>query len=342
MDRFLSGVSAPRPAQPKKSPAVVAAPFVLPDKCDGCDLPAELELMLRDQQPLSYKRACWPLPGRLGFGSSPMDRLDPAQWLLQNGVRVVIDVSDSGLDDIGNYAKAVSAANALLLCMPLSPKYKLQATTTSAYVAACRVLHRALHETVNAEFPFAIYVCDKRGGGVAALIVEMLIALEVPCKLVDACVYTTRCWNTNLADQVQPRQMFPEGDILKAAMGLIFARLRDQPITGQSGATSRRIEHTEVFEAHRVAAMCRAATWLLDLDASLFKVAPSYERGQPLTVVVWARANAPPPPRPEKREDHRPWRRPNHDDDDDDDASDSEDTSVRRKRRWRRRNDDWE
>ena len=290
MDRFL-GRAAPARLAPdkKKAKAAVATSTGLPETQEGYNLPEELNLMLREQKPLGQKRVCWPIPARLGFGCSPMDRLEPATWLRANNVRVVVDVTFGGVQNLGRYGAVAHDADATLVLLPLSSKYKMKTSAVDGYLAACRTLHRVLHETANAEHPFAIYVCDSRGGGVAALIVAMFVAMETPCRLADACVYVTRCWNTNLADSVQPSRMYPEGDVLKTAIVSLFARLRDQPI----GASVPRPANQKLYAMHRCKSIAQASEWLLDLDPALFVRIPAFTRADPMSILLWSMKTMP-------------------------------------------------
>ena len=347
MDAWLGRASA-APIKPAAKKAAASAASALPTTCENYALPAPLTRMLAAQAPTISKRMAWPLAGRLGFGCSPMDRPDCTEWLLQHAVRVVIDVSYGDVPDQRRFASAVRAANAVLIHMPMDSKHKMQRATTELYVSVCRTLGAVLSSArsadgVEGEPPFAVFVCDSRGGGVAALVVELLVATALHCTLADACVFVTRSWNNNLAESVAPQRMFPEGDVLKEAVTGMFARLREQPITaatsGGTAAAATSMEDT--FVTHRVRSIGRAALKLLDLSASVLLVPPPFQRTQPMGVVTWVRKNEPVMQRSSSSSSYpttskRQWNRDDDDSEDDDNDDWDDDTPNWKNSRQRR------
>lgn len=341
MDKWLGRApAAPTPTKAKKPAASTTA---LPTDCHDWTLPDALEKRLAMQTPTVLKRIAWPIAGRLGFGSSFMDRGEPTQLIKDMSVRVIVDVTHGELRDQKRYASAVADANAVLVHLPLNSKHKMQEKSVQGYLSVCRTLHRVLQAARqgDGEPPFAMYVCDSRGGGVAALVVEMLVALELHCSLADACVYVTRTWNTNLPEGAQPQRMFPEGEVLKAAISMLYGRLRDQPLATTAVASAADAV-AAVFKTHRVPNTGRAALHLLELDASVTLSKAPFSRTAPMQVVVWLRKNDPLPPKPEPRESgwsERPKRRWRHRDDDgsESDSDDDDSDDGPRRRQWNRR-----
>ena len=360
MDAWLGRTPSATAAKPSAKKAAAKTASTLPATWQDYHLPDHLVVRLNAQTPTVSKRMAWPIADRLGFGCSPMDRPDVNEWMRAHSVRVLVDVSHAEMPDKRRYIDGVRAANAVLVHMPLDSKHKMQRSVIESYVAICRVLCAVMRAARSAqpgvdEPSFAMFVCDSRGGGVAALVVEMIVALELHCTLDEACVYVTRTWNNNLPQSAAPTRMFPEGDVLKEAITGMFARLREQPITSAGAEIASALEST--FALHRVRGTARAALKLLDLPASVLLVSPPFQKTRPMAIVTWVRKNEPMPERSSSSSSSsyndgqtntkRQWNDDDDDDDsddddDDDDDDDSDDDNLpdwkkSRKSQWSRR-----
>lgn len=310
MDRFL-GQAPPAPARGKSARAKQPTPskpsaITLPADHEGYALVPSLDGMLLAQQRSSRGRMAWPVAGRLGFGCVPTDRIDPNEWLREYSVRVVVDVSGLPPRDMRDYVRHVSAANALLLHFPIDSRRKLQREEHLTTLSVLRTLHRILtsaRRIGEAEPKFAIFLCDSRGGGTAAMVVALLIALEFQCSLTDACVYTTRCWNLNLPESAPPQRMLPEGEVLKELVCSLHAQLRTPPLTSMMSSSSAAVEEQrrreEVYTLHGVSHCAKAVEAVLELDVEPHRLAtrPPFSRELPLSIVTWIRRNDPRPVR---------------------------------------------
>lgn len=308
MDRFL-GRQPPPPARGKSArakqsskPAAPAA--VLPVDHEGYALTPVLDGMLMSQEPSTRGRMAWPIAGTLGFGCVPVDRIDPADWLREHSIRLVVDVSGLPPRDMRDYIRHVAAANALLLHFPIDSRRKLQRGEHLTALSVVRTLNRALtaaRRIGDREPRFAIFLCDSRGGGTAAMFAALLVALEFQCPLSDACVYTTRCWNLNLPESAPRQRMLPEGEMLKELACSMHAQLRTQPLTmmmsSSSAAADEQARRDEIFTLHNVSNCAKAVEAVLDLDVEPHRLAtrPPFSRELPLSIVTWLRRNDPRP-----------------------------------------------
>ena len=321
------GGAAPKPA-PAKKPQSANAENVL--TVDSYPLSDAMTALLATH-PTAVPRIAWPIPGVLGMGMNPTDKSDPAGWLSEQHVRVVVDVAaDEGGQRVrSQLITTAREAGAVVVTLPISSRLEMGTADREALVSACRVLHACLAAMIEAKHTGeqragSMYLCDSRGGGVAALIAILLIGVECNLDFDTARVYVTRCWrDKSVQNGLRAVRMFPEGDTLRKAGSLVAGRLRQQPIAMAPNESEESA--TPIFGAHRVVHMGRAMLTLCDMTAAAL---PGYrlpfDRLNPFSIVVWLQRTGEQPadvPTLTRRrvwdeDDGRPRRRRMYDDED--------------------------
>jgi hypothetical protein len=290
-----------RPAPPARAQPKAAA---APKKADAAtftrqpQLPQSLVALLATHPP-PEPRLAWAIPGVLAFGCAATDRGQPAVWLRDHGVRVVVDVSakhPEGRDYLSTYAGECTTACAALILLPVDSRIKLAAATHEDVVRVCRALNEIVtrvRATPDAPRKFAVHVCDGRGGGVAALIVSQLVALQFGVDIGTAANYVTTCWQekTLSVGQRMPA-LIPEGEFLKRAAVTLHARLVQPPIVGREQAAWMAAA-CDVFARNNVADMGVAVMALHAIPARLFMPHIPFQR-RPMNAVVWLKIHDPP------------------------------------------------
>lgn len=298
---FLTG-------RPSASPAAAAPVATLECKrAKGASKPSALQIPLDPDshrhppaldaiaaaQPPGKSRCLWLVPGALSWGGSPMDRLDPCEWMQQHKIRVIVDVSAMLRDDHA-YTRAATRAGVVLVHLSINPRLKIPPTTVTAAVALCRALRRMVTDAAAAveatDTRLALHLCDGQGGGTAALIAAPLLALHAGCSLVDACMLMRSMWRDHMPDGVSMTgrvRVFPEGEWLKAATVELHGRLRVQPLNA-SASTAACAEIDECAKRLKVLSAARAATRVLDIDPALLLTRPPFSRDHPVRAVTWA------------------------------------------------------
>ena len=271
--------------EPKSARARPVASIVktLPECTTGYKLPEPLECLL-GKHPAPHTKTAWPIPGMLGFGASPRDKSNMPEFLSEHKIRVLVDMTDQ-LDGIKQYAKEAATASTLLIRFAVNPKHKIN---VESFATKCRIIRQSFQymkqaADSNERQPIAMYVCDSRGGGIAALLVMMIIAQEMLCSIEDAAVFVTRCWaeNCNHLGSAIPR-MFPESGELKNAVYPIYARLQQQPI-----AINFDKNANDIFVAHNVKCAAMALWKLLELDQTMIVGTMPFLKSNPIGAVAW-------------------------------------------------------
>lgn len=273
-------IGEPKPPKPKITANSVKT---LPECTTGYRLPESLESLLR-KHPEPQTKTAWPIPNMLGFGASPRDKSNMSEFLSTHKIRVLVDMTDQ-LDGINQYAKDVATSSTLLIRFAVNPKHKIN---VESFASKCRIIRQSFQYMKQAadsdeRLPIAMYVCDSRGGGIAALLVMMIIAQEMVCSIEDAAVFVTRCWaeKCNHLGSAIPR-MFPESGELKNAVYPIYARLQQQPI-----ATNFDKNASEIFATHNVKHAAMALWKLLELDQTMIVSTMPFFKGKPISAVAW-------------------------------------------------------
>lgn len=236
------------------------------------------------------------------FGRQPSERSDPVEFLASHNVRVVIDVSDD-TRDAQFYQTLVVSARIVLIRLPINSRNKLGPAVRDSIVRTCRVLSHvveALRESRAAGDPKvpAVFLCDSRGGGTAALLGIALVSAVFSVNFEEASAYVTRCWQTKRVRILSERaiRMFPEGDWLKEGGRAICNALRQQPIaqsvssapnTTSSSYSLISPEHEKILTAHGVLAAWRALSRVCMLDSRLMPYPLPFDTGRVMTVVMW-------------------------------------------------------
>jgi len=243
----------------------------------------------------------WLVPGFLALGRQPTERSDPVEFLRANNIRVLVDVS-ADLRELGSYQTTVSRGASLFIRLSIDSRKDISTADRETLLRMCRALGRAIDEFREAahrgEPPMAVYLCDSRGGGTAALIGVALIAAMYEVCFAEASLYVSTCWNTKRVGLgAGVTRVFPEGDGLKKAGRLLCNSLRQQPI-----ATSVAVEPSgpvhDAFVAHRVLGVAQALCRFTSLEARLLPFHLPFDTMRPMTVISWIFAQQPPPPPP--------------------------------------------
>lgn len=335
---YFSGVRAPnntptaKPVSATAERAANAPVFTV----DSRPLPGALSALLA-AHPAPVPRQAWPIPGVLGMGCSPTDKTDPAEWLTANSVRVVVDVSSDSTAR-GDLATACRNANTLLMTLPIDSGHEMGPGDRAAVVRVCRALqacvaHMAAARDATEPCPGRMYLCDTRGGGVAALLAIIMICAQFRIDYDLARIYVTRCWRekTVQSNSMRMVKMFPEGESLCKAGRKITEQLRQVPIATSVVDTAP----DEIFAQHGVLHMGRAMRAVCAAGAD---VLPAYrvpfDASLPYRVVVWLlRVVQAPVPPPAMRRKRPPSSRRRRWEDDWEEESDPEDEPRHRRRR---------